>query len=425
MSKSLITVTNAVLLNGGDAAIFYGIRHIISQTKFADAHIVVRASQPELTQRCFPGQELKPTLSEIMYGWLPRRGRTLTRKFAFALALICADVYVRVTNRKIRACIEYAVPTIRQYFESDVVISTGGTYLVPHYDIRSRVFELAMINRLRKPLVLFTQSIGDLSNHPLGRSLAKELSQATLIMLRDKRSRKNVDRLLSLSGGQVPTVRIADAAFALPAPSVASRRSPETRGSARLRVAISVREWSHFRGKADVDTFERYKIAIARTASWLVEEKHAKVTFISTCQGLQNYKRDELVAWAIASNLSKRVLKSIDIRKNFRCVEEIRAEISDFDFCIATRMHMAILAIGVGIPVVPIAYEDKQNDLFEKTAFYRFLVDYESVSFEHLAKSCDEICRALKDWRQRADQMSFRARADALTAVDHLEDALG
>lgn len=424
MSKYLITVTNAVLLNGGDAAIFYGIKEIISRTNFSHANVVIRASQPELTQRCFPSEKIRPLLSDVTYLWLPRRGRKLTRRLAFAVALILSDIYVRVTHQKIKACIEYAIPTIREYFESDFIISTGGTYLVPHYDIRHRLFEFAVINRLRKPFVLFAQSVGDLSTHPLGRLLARELSQASLIMLRDERSKSNVERLFALTGSQVPTVRIADAAFALPSPPVAPRRSRDASTRAPLRVAISVREWSHFRGQAEADTFERYKIAVAVTASWLVKEKRARITFISTCQGLYEYKRDELVAKSIVSNLHERVLRSIEVREDYRSVEEMRAEIADFDFCIATRMHMAILAIGVGTPVVPIAYEDKQNDLFEDTPFSDLLVNYETVSFEHLAESCDQICSALTDWRQRAEEMSARARADACTAVEHLENAL-
>src|SRR3546814_4747390 len=91
-----------------------------------------------------------------------------------------------------------------------MVVSSGGTYLVPHYRLMPKLLDFLVVLALGRPLVLFTQSLGPF--HGVGQRwlLRRVLSRATLILVRDERSLGYLRRL------GVPSDRVrvcADAAF--------------------------------------------------------------------------------------------------------------------------------------------------------------------------------------------------------------------
>jgi colanic acid/amylovoran biosynthesis protein len=63
-------------------------------------------------------------------------------------------------------------------------------------------------------------------------------------------------------------------------------------------------------------------------------------------------------------------------------------------------MHMAILALSVGTPVLPIAYEFKMRELFERLAQGRWVQDIEAISAGALINAVDQLLKALPDIRQ-------------------------
>ena len=72
----------------------------------------------------------------------------------------------------------------------------------------------------------------------------------------------------------------------------------------------------------------------------------------------------------------------------------------DYDLVIATRMHVAILALSVGTPVLPIAYEFKMRGLFERLAQGRWVQDIEAMSADALIDAVDQFLEALPDIRE-------------------------
>jgi colanic acid/amylovoran biosynthesis protein len=58
--------------------------------------------------------------------------------------------------------------------------------------------------------------------------------------------------------------------------------------------------------------------------------------------------------------------------------------VADFDFVISTRMHMAILSLCAGVPVLPISYEFKTTELYNGLSQSQWVTDIshiEPVSF--------------------------------------------
>jgi colanic acid/amylovoran biosynthesis protein len=60
----------------------------------------------------------------------------------------------------------------------------------------------------------------------------------------------------------------------------------------------------------------------------------------------------------------------------------------EFDFAISTRMHMAILGLCAGLPVLPVAYEFKTTELYKALGQAEWVTDIsaiESAAFVALA----------------------------------------
>lgn len=62
--------------------------------------------------------------------------------------------------------------------------------------------------------------------------------------------------------------------------------------------------------------------------------------------------------------------------------------LQDFDLCIGTRMHMCILSLISGTPVLPIAYEFKTQELFGEIGLKEWVTDIEVIEPDAFAKEC-------------------------------------
>ena len=199
---------------------------------------------------------------------------------------------------------------------------------------------------------------------------------------RDERSASHLRDL----GVSPQHVRVyPDAAFALCPPSdlVRSAGSP-------LRIAVSVRTWRHFSGSDPSDSEARYFRMVAAGVTRLVRNYGAQVTFLSTCQGQPEYWADDsCTAESVTAFLDPDVVSQVRIDGAFRQPGELLSELTKYDAIIATRMHMAILGICAGVPVLPIAYEFKTRELFRELGLEEWVTDIEDadeVAFSDLVE---------------------------------------
>ena len=132
-----VLVTNCVLLNGGDAAILMGITHL-SAALGGDVEIAVADSQPEY-EAALPGLDVGP--SRRRSGARPdpgsktpggdgsgasrRGGRLVCRPGSWEAPALWLGPDQRAA--------------LARFAAADVVVSTGGTYLVEHYPLAREV----------------------------------------------------------------------------------------------------------------------------------------------------------------------------------------------------------------------------------------------------------------------------------------------
>ncbi|MFA9460965.1 polysaccharide pyruvyl transferase family protein [Thiohalorhabdus methylotrophus] len=383
-----ISITNAVALNGGDAAILTGMHEMFREAFGPEVRITVFDKNPEVSAVLFPDMEFRespyfllerePAWAAVIPSWKVQRFVTgllrRLRKAGFWASVWKVRIFGGGAPHWMPG------PALRRsleaYLDSDAVVSAGGTYLVESYSMAPQLFDYRLAIRLGKPLYLFTQSMGPFRSPWNRKKLYAAFRHARLIFLRDPVSLEHVRSLGKL---ETPLVQAADAAFVLreqaPLPG---ERAPSPPG--RFKVVVSVREWGNFSHLGSEAGMENYKKAIRDAVSHLVTDHGAEVLFLSTCQGVPQYATDDAkLATEIVLMLGERERRQVSVHADFIAAQGIREMLSDCDFVIATRLHMAILALTMEVPVLPVAYEYKTAQLFERMGLGEWVTGIEDM----------------------------------------------
>ena len=393
-----LIISNAVPLNGGDAAILEGLINGLRKRLGRDLRITVLATQPAVAARLFPrfDVEWRDTLSAAVDRTRFGRGtlRSAHRSFSrarFATVFALRRRGLATANALLR---DEEQALLDLYADADFVVATGGTYLVENYSIASRAREFRVVNRLGLPLALFTQSMG-----PFGARSASMLrdvfDRSRLVLLRDESS---LAHLRATGGRPARTAVVGDVGFTLadPAAVEAARTGAEPAGSP-LSVAASVRDWHFFRTKSAAEGMQAVIRSFAALSEHLARRR-ARIEFLSTCQGVPEYARDD-------SSVARRVLQedavarlhadAVTVDDGFHTSAELMRKFGAFDLVVSMRMHAAILALAAGTPVLPIAYEPKTRDLFERMGFGDWVLDVETLGPDTLVRTFDRVVAEL------------------------------
>lgn len=372
-----ILLTNNVTLNGGDAAILLGM--ITGLRRAVNCEIRVLAHDTGRVAELYPELRPRPPLEEAGFGKARGiRGRRLASRFRrVRLAVRTLQAPDRCAlprgwrwlRRPLAAAAELAVRfllhprevrILNEYRACDAVVSSGGSYLTDFYtSVPSKLLGFEVARSFGRPLLIYGQSLGPLHAEGSRESLGRELRRAAWVAVRDDRSRK-----LALSLGVAPDrcVRTADAAFDLPPLAVPAKRDGDG-----LEVGLSVRRWK-FPDAPDraEQLMESYRTAVAALCEHLVRRHRARLTFVSTCQGVPGYADDSTLATEIAELLPVPVRKSVRVDGRWHHPLELREILAGFDLFVGTRMHALVLALQSHVPVVGIGYESKTRDLLER-----------------------------------------------------------
>lgn len=404
-----VAVLGTVMSNTGDAAILYGTVDALRRAYTPQLDVTIFDTLPEVCARHYPSFRVFPWLHRIIdrgsrRGW--RRKRTM------ALALLAAKLW----GTRPGSIIQHFLPedlrtALHCIAQADLVMAPGGTYLVSYYRQYDRLFGFVLAICLGKPVIFFTQSIGPLPEGRDRRLMRLILSRASLVLLRDERS----ERALRDLGVVHRRVRVtADAAFALALDDL--EHQPARKGSTHPRIAISVREWRHFPASTAHEGMDRYLSVIRGLCRALIDRHNAKLTFLSTCQGVPEYGYDDSkVADRVVSGLPTDVSHQIHIDRDFHSPKQLLDMFQSFDLLISTRMHAAILALSARTPSIAIAYEFKSSELFARLGIPERAFNIEDITADGLCAAVTEI---LGDPCQTTDDLWLRVARERDLARD-------
>lgn len=422
MASKRILITNIVSLNPGDAAILWGMLEILRQRYGRDTRFVFFDRAAGAASRYYPWAtfrqalfggkargKLARSLESLGYGhWNLRLRYWLLR----GAALCCRFKMAWIA----RACLEKKdYESVREYVDADLVISSGGTYLIENYGLWASIYDYRLTFAAGSPLLFFTQTLGPFRRPKYRAAFTQIFNRATGIFLRDERSRDNVLEL-GISPEKITLGK--DAAFVIRPPEPARKGIKDRKDP--LRIAVSARSL-HFFNDEDGPIEETYKECVAALISLAVREFGAEVTFLSTCQGIPEYWTDDSqLAVEIYETLPMDIRLGVDIDGNFRQPLEIVGAYQKFDLVIATRMHAAILGLVAGAPVLAIAYEFKLEELFHQLGMNNAWLSTRDMSVAVSEQCLRSMLNNLESWRKHASGVQKCCRDQAMSVIGKL-----
>lgn len=254
----------------------------------------------------------------------------------------------------------------RSLVRCDLLISGGGSLLQDVTSSRSLLYYLSIILMgilLRKKVFLYGQGIGPLRRTWVCALLARVLSHADAITVRDEKSRN----LLRKLGVTAPLYTTADSVLSLP-------KVPLERGREILRkagvpegkrlIGISVRDW------LDAEQWaEKFSDYIDQLAAL-----DAAVLFIP-----MQWPEDR----RMAERLCRRHPGRFQFLEGTFTAPELMSIIGNLDLLVGMRLHALIFAALMHVPLIGISYDPKIDNFLrsigEEAAFPVSAFDAETL----------------------------------------------
>lgn len=419
-----ILITNTDVLNGGVAAMLQSLLRLLRRAFGDDTEFLVYVNRPEAASRLYPDVAFRRWLylswEDSLKIKLPWRVHRFVNKVRFDAGAYCvrrgllSAARLLLTSEELRDLMEYST--------ADLIIANGGTTLVENYYLQPHIFDFNVTLFFSRPLIFFTQSLGPFLRRYNRLPLRRIFDRSALVMLRD---RKSLDNLLALGVANANMYVTADAALALADADVIERAANDASpmGSS-INVAISVREWKFFRTVSRTAGMDRYIEAFRALTAHLVKRYKAHVTYISSCQGIPECREDDsAIASSIVEALPDGIKESVMVDKDFHPPEELMSRIREYDLVIATRFHMVILALCVGVPALPVSYEFKTEELFAGLNQRDWVQDIEQISAGSLIRAADSFIQAIPRERKALFEAVERERVRAIESIELVKQA--
>ena len=417
MSRHRVLIVNTVALNTGDAALMLCLVDRVRAALGDDTELRVADSQPDASQNRYPELTFVPLLGSQYARRRAGRLQRVARAWHRA-AIVLASLAARHGRTRLASVILPAAEAegFEAYLWATSVVSAGGTMFVEHYPLADRFLTLGVAALLSRPYALFTQSLGPFRKPGNRLAMRQIVRNASLTLLRDATSRQHLEDI----GAPLDRVLVTvDAAFGMDTDHAERRR--DRRGA----LAISVRKWPYASAVQGFDSTNAYRQAIRAAVVEAVTARDLDVVFVSSCQGDENYWTDDSEeAEVIAGGLPEAVRARVTVDREFRTPAELTAILGEFAFVIATRMHVAIMAVIADTPVLPIAYEFKTRDVFGRLGLGDTVIAWEAVSAENLVSGLRRLASEEAMWRGTVAQPRQDAHAQALAAAGYLAEAL-
>lgn len=421
-----ILIANAVTLNGGDFAILESMINVLKKTYGDDTEFIVYDFQADISARYYPEINFRTHLY-VKYSRKPMKGFSFVKKvlnqFSPQKRLMFAAKFYSKGMRSMPDLLLTKEEKVDfdHYNSADLVVTTGGTYLVENYSLSARIYDFYFTLALKKPLVFFTQSLGPFNKPDNIYHMKKIFDQASLILLRDEASYKN----LELINVDVSRSRVcADVVFADTQLSVLKAAGSRPL-SEPITIGISVRDWKFFVGRTHEEGLRKYFSAVAAICEYVVEVLGGKVVFISTCQAIEEYHVDDAkTAFKIYDLLTERTKAGTTVNADFHSPTALKKILKEFDMVVSTRMHAAIQSLNLGVPVLPISYEFKTKELFSKLIDKRLILDIDTLEDKDAVRVFSEFLNGLPKTRAHMFEKVKDEHLSALTPVEHMRELL-
>lgn len=265
----------------------------------------------------------------------------------------------------------------------------------------SRTSEILVAKMLRKPVVMFPNSVGPFKT-VIGRLLSKvALNYYDYILARESVS-FNMVKSLGIKGGKILTF---DTALVFSSPLISSVIAHGGNGL----VGVSAGVYSHSLSQTKI---REYVEIHAKALDEFIDKYNLSVVFLPHyISGFQNddLKISELILDEMKHSSKAEIVETSN-------VAEFKSLIGKMDMIISSKMHPAVLASSVYVPIVCIAYDHKQTGFFSELGLDECVIQLGEISQKILTRKIEYV------WN-RKHQIKRLLEKRIPTMQEHVQDS--
>lgn len=397
-----ILLTHAASINNkGDAGIFSGMLSSLRKAFPKSYFFMTTIDSLEKNGAIF--EEVELFHSFFYYGVFYRKG-----VFFRFLETVCIFIFVSsylllfpLLGKSAKKILPFRYRDLLNKYESaNLVIPVGGGQLSARKGFKQtavimlHALEILIPQRLKKPIIIYPQSIGPFGNKFQEWCVRRVLKRVTTIFVREQRS---FELLMSWGMSKDKILIVPDAGFLF---------SPNTKESAlqllqkynlpngRRLLGVTVREW------LPAHEQENFEMELAHFLNY-VTDRNFNVVIIPQVIA-EEHEVDDRVT-------SRNVFNKIENKENITLITEniepdlIKGVYENLDVLLGMRMHSNIFSLTGFVPVLAIAYEHKTNGIMEQLNIGQYVVNIKDVTelvlrekFEVLLRNREEYVEMLK-----------------------------
>jgi len=279
----------------------------------------------------------------------------------------------------------------------------------------------ALARAMRRRVVFLSVGVEQMVS-PVARELLRRA-----MLLADYRSFRDQHSLGQLVSAGMPVAQdpiVPDLAFSLPVPEhVRAARKPGT-------VAVGV--FSHkSRGVYHVSDLEEYRAYLDKLGGLILHLLSRKKRVRLVIGDVSDIPVvEDLKAWLAAKESAPFESEPA------QSVDQVLAQLAEAEMVVATRFHNVLLALRMGIPVVSIAYEGKNDALMKEMGLDAYCQTIDDLDLPRLIQQVERleaeapqlaprIEKQAELFRQQLDAQYARLFAPIGTAVPQLDERAG
>lgn len=274
------------------------------------------------------------------------------------------------------------------YANAELILPVGGGYLRSQKNGIGSWLNIALLlhpikigSILKKPTILYTQSIGPFSNKLEELMIKNALNndvEASII-----REDKSVE-LLRKIGVNRNIYRSIDSGFAFSSNGKKyDIRKLLAIEKDRIIIGITARNWM------SAEAQSRYELALSQTIRHIITKYKASVVLIPQVTAEFHGDDDRMV--------HNRIYEMVQDLKNVYVINEkldhyqIKSAYDALDLVIGTRFHSVIFSLTSYVPAIAIEYEHKTGGIMKDLALDKWVIKIEEVDIKNLSKMFDKL----------------------------------
>jgi colanic acid/amylovoran biosynthesis protein len=367
--------------NKGDAAI---VSVLLQQlhSAFPDASITISTYDDDARYEAEEHQVLSNSMYIGVYRFrfLPCK---LLYSFYIENTLLLWALLYRLSGYSLTALLpECTRAMAHEYLASDLFVAAGGGYLRAKKGIQEDINIILLLNPLvigillRKPIILYTQSVGPFATTFQEWMIRVVLNRTQHIFVREEHT---VATLKEIGVKTRLVTRTIDAGFLFDSDKAFQLsdilEDAETLKSDIL-VGITVRKWLSQEGQ------HKFEKAIASFVDRITQEKRVRILFIPQVTSTVHNDDDRDVAKRIVELVSNKqsVINCTDSYDHF----QLKQLYGHLDFLVGTRFHSVIFSLTSYVPALAIEYEYKTGGIMKDLGLSDWVIPIEQVTAENL-----------------------------------------